>query len=92
MTKKLAGYKDKDVELCRTTNGRVGEKTAMALMEQRIPFSKSLKVIPFFKRKKYEGADKIWIISINPRRYSQARRTIDALDRVYRERLVLSNY
>lgn len=92
MVMKLGNYKDNDVELCRTTNGRVGEKTAMALMEQSIPFSKNLKIIPFFKRKEYEGADRVWIISINPRRYSQARRTIDSLDSVYRERLVLSNY
>ena len=92
MTKKLAGYKDNDVELCRTTNTRVSDKTAMILMEERIPFSKNLKTVPFFKRKMYKGADKVWVISINPRRYGQARRIIDTLDSVYKERLVLSNY
>ena len=92
MTKKLAGYKDNDVELCRTTNTRVSDKTAMILMEERIPFSKNLKTVPFFKRKTYKGADKVWVISINPRRYGQARRIIDTLDSVYKERLVLSNY
>ena len=77
MTKKLAGYKD---------------MSHMILMEERIPFSKNLKTIPFFKRKLYKGADKVWVISINPRRYGQARRIIDTLDNVYKERLVLSNY
>ena len=88
----LANYKGNDVELCRTTNGRVGEQTTQALMEEHIPFTKNLKRIPFFMRDKYNGADKVWIISINPHRYGQARRTLDRLDRVYKDRLVLSNY
>ena len=32
------------------------------------------------------------LITINPRRYGQARRVIDGMDRAYREHLVLSNY
>ena len=88
----LANYKGNDVELCRTTNGRVSSQTAKALMEERIPFTKNTKHIPFFKRDQYKGARKIWVITINPHRYGQARRTIDRLDRVYKDRLVLSNY
>ncbi|MCI7242322.1 MAG: hypothetical protein MR549_00380 [Lachnobacterium sp.] len=92
MTKKLGNYKDNDVELCRTTNARVGNQTAEVLLEQHIPFTKNSKRIPFFKREAYKGADTMWVITINPRRYGQARRVIDSMDRVYRERLVLSNY
>lgn len=92
MLMKLGNYKDNDVELCRTTNGRVSDETAAALLEQQIPFTKSSKRIPFFKREAYKGAGTIWVISINPRRYGQARRVIDNMDRFYRERLVLSNY
>lgn len=92
MTKKLGNYKDNDVELCRTTNSRVSSQTAEALLEERIPFTKNCRRIPFFQRDAYEGADKIWVISINPRRYGQARRVIDNMDRTYRDRLVLSNY
>ena len=92
MLMKLGNYKDNDVELCRTTNDRVSSETAAALLEQQIPFTKSSKKIPFFKRDEYKGADTIWVISINPRRYGQARRVIDSMDCVYRERLVLSNY
>mgnify|MGYP006996982196 CR=1 FL=1 len=80
---KLGNYKDNDVELCRTTNSRVSTHTAEALLEQKIPF---------FKRETYQGADTLWVITINPRRYGQARRVIDGMDRAYRERLVLSNY
>lgn len=92
MTKKLGNYKDDDVELCWTTNTRVSNQTAEALLEQHIPFTKNSKRIPFFRREAYKGADTMWVIMINPRRYGQARRVIDTMDRVYRERLVLSNY
>lgn len=92
MTKKLGNYKDHDVELCRTTNSRVGSEAASALLEEQIPFTKNCRRIPFFQRNAYEGADKIWVISINPHRYGQARRVIDRMDRAFRERLVLSNY
>jgi hypothetical protein len=92
MTKKLGNYKDNDVELCRTTNSRVSSRTAEALLEEQIPFTRSSKRIPFFKREEYKGADTMWVIFINPHRYGQARRVIDGLDRTFRERLVLSNY
>ena len=92
MIKKLGNYKDNDIELCRTTNNRVGNETAEALLEQQIPFTKSSRKIPFYKREEYRGADTMWLISVNPRRYGQARRVIASMDRVYRERLVLSNY
>ena len=55
-------------------------------------FTKNSKKIPFFKREIYQGADTLWVITINPRRYGQARRVIDGMDRAYREHLVLSNY
>ena len=71
---KLGNYKDNDVELCRTTNSRVSTHTAEALLEQHIPFTKNSKKIPFFKRETYQGADTLWVITINPRRYGQARR------------------
>ena len=92
MTMKLGNYKDNDVEVCRTTNDRVSRQTAEALLEEHIPFTKNSKRVPFFKREEYKGADKVWVITINPRRYGQARRVIDRMDRVYKERLVLSNY
>lgn len=74
---KLGNYKDNDVELCRTTNSRVSTHTAEALLEQHIPFTKNSKKIPFFKREIYQGADTLWVITINPRRYGQARRVIE---------------
>lgn len=88
---KLGNYKDNDVELCRTTNSRVSTHTAEALLEQHIPFTKNSKRF-LFQEGNLPGADTLWVITINPRRYGQARRVIDGMDRAYREHLVLSNY
>ena len=92
MNKTLGKYKGNDVELCSTTSGRIGEKTARILMENRVPFTKIKKYIPFYKRQQYSGARTIWVISTSPRRYCQARRIIDSMDMFYKERMVVSNY
>ena len=92
MTKSLGKYKGNDVELCMTTNERVSHEATQALIEEQIPFTRNHKHIPFYKRVDYQGADGIWVIKVNPRRYSQARRAIDRLDLTCRSRLVLSNY
>lgn len=90
--KKLGNFSGNDIELCRTTNIKAGNQTVQALLDASIPFTKNSKKIPFFKREQYNGADEILVISINPHRYSQARRVIDTIDYMYRKRLVLSNY
>lgn len=92
MTKKLGSYKDNDVELCRTTNNRVSNEAVQVLVEKQIPFTRNRKKIPFFQRDKYKGATELWVITINPRRYGQARRALDGMEQMYKERLVLSNY
>lgn len=92
MRKTLGNYRDNDIELCRTTNSRVSNEAVQALVEEQIPFAKSCRRIPFFQRDKYRGASCVWVITINPRRYGQARRAIDGLGSFYRERLVLSNF
>ena len=90
--KKLGNFVGNDIELCRTTNPNAGNQTAQALMEASIPFTKNCKRIPLFKRMQYNGANQMWVISINPHRYGQARRVIDEIDAIYKKRLVLSNY
>ena len=90
--KKLGNFTGNDVELCRTTNEKAGNQTVQALMDARIPFTRNSKRIPFYKREQYNGADMMWVITVNPHRYGQARRVIDHLDSAYRRRLVLSNY
>ena len=70
----IGNYSGNNIELCRTTNTQVGERTAELLLRQQIPFVKNSKRIPFFRRDEYQGADRIWVISINPHRYGQARR------------------
>lgn len=90
--KKLGNYTDNDIELCRTTNQKASNKTVQALLEASIPFTQNSKRIPFFKRMQYKGASEMMVISIHPHSYSQARRVVDQIDRIYRRRLVLSNY
>ncbi len=89
---KLGSFSGNNIELCRTTNTRVGNRTAELLLEEQIPFTKNCRKIPFFRRDRYNGARKVWVISINPHRYGQARRAIDTLDVVCRKNLVLSNF
>lgn len=91
-SKKLGDYTGNDIELCRTTSAKVSNRTTDLLLEQRIPFSKNCKKIPFFHRDKYDGASQVYVISINPRRYGQARRALDTLDTFCRKNMVLSNY
>lgn len=90
--KRLGKFKGNDIELCRTTNHSAGNQTVQALMDASIPFTKNCKKIPFFKRIQYNGAEQMWVISINPHRYGQARRVIDQIDLMYRKRLMLTNY
>ena len=90
--KKLGKFTGNDIELCRTTNSKAGKQTVQALLDASIPFTNNYKRIPFFKRVQYNGAEEMWVISINPHRYGQARRVIDQIDTMYRKRLVLSNY
>ena len=93
MAKVLIGnYSGNNIELCRTTDMKVGERTAELLLERQIRLVKNSKKIPFFRREEYDGADQIWVISINPHRYGQARRALDTLDIMCRKNLVLSNY
>lgn len=89
---KLGNFSGNDIELCRTTNLKAGNRTVEALIEASIPFTKSSKRIPFLKRNRYNGAKEMVVISINPNRYSQARRVIDQIDSIYRRRLMFSNY
>lgn len=81
---------NKDVVLCETTNFRAGDHTSKALVKESIPFSKRWKHIPFFRRDDYNGASKVCVIKINRNEYSKARRCIDGLDSLYRDRLLLN--
>lgn len=83
---------DKDVELCRTTNERIGNQAAQLLIENHIPFTRNFIKIPFFLREKYRGAQQICVIMTNRNRYGQARRTLEQMERPFRQRLVVSNY
>ena len=83
---------NKDIELCRTTNERISDQAVQLLIENQIPFTKSWIRIPFFLRERFHGASQICVISTNRNLYCQARRTIDQMDPVFKQRLVLSNY
>ena len=83
---------NKDIELCYTINERISDYCVRALIENHIPFTKNLVNIPFFLRERFHGAKQMYVISTNYNLYSQARRTIDQLDPIYKRRLRLSNY
>ena len=88
----LGNFSGNDIELCRTTSANVGNHIVQELLNASIPFTKSCKKIPFFKRVKYKGAEQIFVITINPSRYGQARKVVDKIDSIYRKRLVVSNF
>jgi hypothetical protein len=90
--KKLGNFSGNDIELCRTTNTGISNRMAQLLLEEQIPFTKNCRRVPFFRREKYDGARRVYVISINPHRYGQARRAIDTMELSQRKRLVLSNY
>lgn len=64
----------------------------MKLLTERIPFTKNCHRIPFFKRDKYQGATKVYVITTNPDCYGKARRALDHMDSAYKTRLVVSNF
>lgn len=88
----LGNFSGNDIELCRTTSEKAGNRIVQALLDASIPFTKNCKKIPFFKRLKYNGAEQLVVITINPSRYNQARRVVDKMDTIYRKRVVLSNF
>lgn len=88
----LGNFSGNDIELCRTTSVKVGNRIVQALIDASIPFTKNCKKIPFFKRLQYDGAEQLFVITINPSRYGQARQVVDGMDKIYKKRLVLSNF
>lgn len=90
--KKLGNFSGNDIELCRAISQKAVHQAVQALLEASIPFTQNSKRIPFYKRERYHGAKEMLVITINPHRYSQARRVLDSMDMMYKRRLKLSNY
>lgn len=87
---KLDKHVDKDVILCSTTNHKVSRRTTQKLLDDAIPFTKNWKRIPFYKREAYRGASEVCVFTINRNLYVRARRSIDSLARMDRDRLLLN--
>lgn len=83
---------NKDIEVCRTTNKTISNQAAQLLIDNQIPFTKDWVKIPFFQREKYRGARQFYIIRTNRNRYGQARRTIDEMDEMKKQKIQFSNY
>lgn len=81
---------DRDVVLCKTYNFHAGRSLCRCLIEASIPFKKEIRHIPFFMRESHNGNDEICIISINRNQYHNARKTLDGLDRKYKDRLLIN--
>jgi hypothetical protein len=80
----------KDIVLCETTNRVVSNRTSNLLLEQSVPFSKNWHRVPFFRRRIYNGANKVCVISINRTQYSHARRVLSLLEERDYNRLQLN--
>lgn len=87
---KLDKNVNKDVVLCETTNHKASKCTADVLMADCIPFTRVWKRVPLFKRESYKGASEVCVISINRNEYHRARRSIERVDSIYRNRLLLN--
>jgi len=70
---------DRDVELCRTTNARVSSQMMRTLVSHEIPFTQNWVRVPFYKS----------VISTHYNQYQRARRVLDHMEVVYRERMIL---
>lgn len=86
----LARDVGKDVVLCETTNRVVSNRTTDLLLQSSVPFSKTWKRVPFFRRKDYKGATKICVISTNRTQYGRARRVLNNLEDRDFNRLMLN--
>ena len=80
----------KDIVLCKTTNRVVSNRTTNLLLEQSVPFSKTYHRVPFFRRHSYNGADRVYVFSINRNQYSHARRVLALLEERDYNRLFLN--
>ena len=80
---------DRDVELCRTTNARVSSQMMRTLVSHEIPFTQNWVRVPFYKRVDYNGAKEVCVISTHYNQYQRARRVLDHMEVVYRERMIL---
>ena len=74
---------DRDVELCRTTNARVSSQMMRTLVSHEIPFTQN------WVRVTYNGAKEVCVISTHYNQYQRARRVLDHMEVVYRERMIL---
>ncbi len=80
----------RDVVLCKTTNRIVSNRASELLLQQSVAFSKTWSRIPFFRRNRYHGATKFYVISINRTQYSKARRVLDLMEERDYNRLLLN--
>ena len=87
---KLSKNVNKDVVLCETTNRIVSNRTSDLLLEESVPFSKTQKRVPFFKRGLYKGANIVYVISISRTQYGRARRVLTELEQRDYDRLLLN--
>ena len=87
--KTIAKNIDRDVELCRTVNPRVGRHAMQTLIDAQIPFTRNWLRVPFYKREQYQGAKEVCVIRIHRNQYGRARRLLDTLEIFDRERLML---
>lgn len=87
---KLSKNIGKDIILCATANRVVSNHTSELLLEQSVPFSKNWHRVPLLMRRRFHGANKVCIISINRNQYTHARKALSLLEERDFNRLFLN--
>lgn len=87
--KSLREVRDRDVELCRTSSRRVCSMLMDELIEESIPFIGKWEKVPLYRILLGEKGKEVCVVTTHRTQYSKARRVIDGMDRVCRERIQL---
>ncbi len=81
---------DRDIILCATANSAASRQASEILLGESVPFCKSWRRVPFFKRGALKGASTVCTISIHKDQYSKARRALINLDQRYYDQLFVN--
>ena len=80
------------IVLCETTSKVVSRHTSDVLLQGSVPFTQNWKNVPFFLRFRYNGASRVYSISISKSQYQRARRALNTLERRDMDRLLVNLY
>lgn len=78
------------IELCRSVNPVATKHLKECLINSCVSFVESWQKIPVWKRDYYSGYSKIYVVKINRHEYHKARVSLENLDPLYKDRILLN--